>query len=117
MLEMQHWVMHHGAMVASRRISVTLDYSDQQAVEVFVDPTRPEHAALWAWAFEHGLSIRDDSDAAVLRTLVRAGAEALRTKALEQGYEKLAASHTQDQDERRALRDNALGRTGSRFAE
>jgi hypothetical protein len=104
-------------MRSSRRISVTLDAPDQQAIEVFADHTRPERATLEAWATQHGLSLRDDSDAAVLRTLIRAGAEALREKALEQGYAQLAASRSDDLTERRALRDHGVKRSESRLAE
>ena len=104
-------------MVATRRISLTLDVLDQQAIEPFVDPSRPEHAALEAWAALHGITLRDESDAAIIRTLVRAGAEALLEKALEDGYARLAASRHQDQTERRAIRDRALNRDGERLAE
>jgi len=109
--------MHHGAMAVAKRISVTLDGPDQRVIEAFADPARPEHAALLSWASEHGLSVREDSDAALLRALVRAGAQALRVAALEQGYERLAASRNDDQAERRALRDRAVGRAESRYAE
>jgi hypothetical protein len=101
-------------MASTRRISVTLDAPEQKAIEVFADPARPEHATLEAWANQHGLSVRDDSDAAVLRTLVRAGAEALREKALEQGYARLAESRSNDAAERRALRDRAAKRAEAR---
>jgi len=104
-------------MAPARRVSVTLDAPDQAAIEAFADPTKPEHAALEAWASQHGLSLRDDSDAAVLRTLVRAGAEALREKALAEGYERLAAAHRGDQAERRATRDRAIRKAETRFAE
>jgi len=89
---------------------VTLEAPDQEAIEVFVDPSRPEHATLKAWASQHGLSMRDDSDAAVLRALVRAGAEALRDRALEEGYARLAATRGDDQTERPDIRDRALRR-------
>lgn len=106
-----------GSMAATKRVSVTLDAPDQQAIEAFADHDRPERAVLEAWAARHGLSIRDDSDAAVLRTLILVGAEALRMKALEQGYERLAASHRDEQAERRALRDRAIRRSESKAAE
>jgi hypothetical protein len=116
MLEVMHLVMHSGCMT-SRRISVTLDGPDQQALEIFTDPSRPEHATLEAWASQHGLNVRDASEAAILRTLVRAGAAALREKALEEGYAKLAAQSLEDQHERRALRDRAVRKARARFAE
>lgn len=99
-------------MTTARRVSVSLDGPDQRAIEPFVDPARAEHAALQAWASRHGLSLRDDSDAAILRTLVRAGAEALRMQALEDGYDRLAGSHTEDEGERRFLRNRSLRRSG-----
>ncbi len=95
---------------------MTLDAPDQQAIEPFADHTRPEHATLEAWASQHGLNLRDDSDAAILRTLIRAGAEALREKALEDGYTRLAAFRTEDEAQRRSIRDRALNR-GNRSAE
>jgi hypothetical protein len=116
MLEVMRLVMHSGCMT-SRRISVTLDAPDQQALEVFADPSRPEHATLEAWAGQHGLSVRDASDAAILRTLVRAGAAALREKALEDGYARLAEQSLEEQQERRALRDRAVRKARARFAE
>jgi hypothetical protein len=95
---------------------VTLDAPDEQVLELFTDPSRPEHATLEAWASQHGLGVRDASEAAVLRTLLRAGAAALREKALEAGYVQLAAER-EDRQERRALRDRAVERARSRFAE
>jgi hypothetical protein len=74
-------------------------------------------AALQAWAAQLGVIVRDDSEAALLRALVRVGAQALRMKALEQGYERLAESHSNDRDERRALRDRAIARKAPRYAE
>jgi hypothetical protein len=103
-------------MAAKRRVSVTLDGTDEQAIAPFVDPARPEHATLEAWAVRHGLNVRDGSDAAVLRTLVLAGAEALREVALEEGYTRLAAERDADQAQRRAVRDRAVKRS-ARFAE
>lgn len=104
-------------MTDTRRISVTLDIPDQQAIEPFAELSRPEHATLEAWAAEHGLSVRDDSDAAIVRVLVRAGAEALRQKALEDGYTRLAESRRSDRDERRAIRDRGRERADSGAAE
>lgn len=104
-------------MTETRRISVTLDVPDQQAIEPFAEPSRPEHVTLEAWAAEHGLSVRDASDAAIIRVLVRAGAEALRERALEDGYTRLAESRRADRDERRAVRDRAMHRADAGAAE
>ncbi|HEY4018244.1 MAG TPA: hypothetical protein VGM75_06130 [Pseudonocardiaceae bacterium] len=104
-------------MAAARRVSVTLDTSDQQAIEAFADSSRPEHSILEAWAEAHGINVRDASDSAILRTLIRAGAEALREKALEDGYARLAMSRHEDRAERRAIRDRGLERTDPGLAE
>lgn len=96
---------------------MTLDAPGQQVIEVFADPSRPEHAALVAWASQRGLNVMDASDATIVRMLVRAGAEALRERALDAGYAKLAATRDESQRERRALRDGVVGRAQTRFAE
>ncbi len=108
---MQHFVLHNVLMASTRRVSVTLDTPDQQAIEAFADSSRPEHTVLEAWAQAHGINVRDASDSAILRTLIRAGAEALREKALEEGYTRLAKSHQEDRAELRAIRNRALRRT------
>jgi hypothetical protein len=63
------------------------------------------------------MSVRDSSEAAVLRILARAGAAALREQALEQGYAKLAATNDSDHEERRARRDRYAERVDSRYVE
>ena len=109
--------MHTVRMTTTRRVSVTLDTPDQQAIEPFADASSPEHSALESWAQAHGISVRDASDAAILRTLIRAGAETLRERALEEGYTRLAMSRREDRAERRAIRDRGLERTDSRLEE
>lgn len=89
---------------------MSLDAPEQAAIDAFGDPSRPEHATLEEWAESRGVTMRDHSEAAVLRALLQAGAEALRAKALEHGYEKLAAARDADRHERRARRDRALER-------
>lgn len=95
----------------ARRTTLTLTDADETVLESFADPDRAEHAALVAWAAEHGESL-SRAEAAVLRLLLRAGAEALREKALEVGYAQLAASRTdQDRAESRARRERYAERT------
>lgn len=85
---------------------------------MFTDPERAEHGTLTAWAAEHNLAVRDSSEAAVLRVLVRAGAEALLERALDEGYAKLAAELTdENRAERRARRARYVKHVDSRFAE
>lgn len=110
-LQVRQLVLHNMLMATTRRVSVTLDTPDQQAIEAFADTSRPERSILEAWAEAHGISVRDASDSAILRTLIRAGAEALREKALEEGYSRLAQSHEQDRAELRTIRNRALRRT------
>lgn len=104
-------------MLTTKRVSVTLDDPDLRAIEAFADSSRPERATLEEWATRHGITVRDASDSAILRTLVRAGAEALREKVLEDGYKRLAASRDEDRAERRAIRDRANKRAEARLAE
>ncbi|MBP2339051.1 hypothetical protein JOF41_005229 [Saccharothrix coeruleofusca] len=96
----------------TKRITVTLEGAEQAALSVFADPQRAEHAALEAWAAEHGLTVRS-SEAGVVRALLRAGAEALREKALEQGYAHLAEAQRADED-RQAERSTKRARQAQR---
>lgn len=103
-------------MTAARRVSVSLDDADEAVLGVFADPARAEHASLEAWASRHGTSVRNSSEAAVIRLLARAGAEALLERALEDGYDKLAAADA-ERAERRALRGRYADRVDRRFVE
>lgn len=116
-LDLQRLVMHYGVMAAARRISVSLEASDQEVLDAFATEDRAEHAVLAAWAAERGTPVRDSSEAALLRVLIRVGAEALRERALEQGYAKLRAAPDVERAERAALRDRYAARTDRRFTE
>ncbi|HWE88047.1 MAG TPA: hypothetical protein VG317_01130 [Pseudonocardiaceae bacterium] len=103
---------------SSRRVSVTLDSTDQAVLDAFVAPDRAEHATLEAWAAEHGMSVRDSSESSVIRVLAQAGAMALRDAALERGYAKLAADITdEDRAERRTRHQRYAERVDRRYAE
>lgn len=105
-------------MSATRRISVSLDGADQAVLDAFAAVDRAEHAALERWAAEHGFSVRDSSESAVMRVLARVGAAALREQALEDGYAKLAVDVSKDdRDERRARRARYADRVDRRSAE
>jgi sirohydrochlorin ferrochelatase len=76
----------------TRRLSLSLEHDDEAAIAAFISPGTPDHAALLGWAAEHDM---DDSrlrrsEAAVYRALLRAGVEAVRDRALEEGYRELA---------------------------
>jgi hypothetical protein len=99
----------------TKRITVTLEGAEQAALSVFADPERAEHAALVAWADERGLPVRQ-SEAGMVRVLLRAGAEALRERALEQGYAQLAETQRAD-EARKAERETRRARRAERDQE
>ncbi|MGQ0718911.1 MAG: hypothetical protein ACT4NP_16675 [Pseudonocardiales bacterium] len=74
-----------------KRTTVTFDDQDQRAVASVSNPDGAEWAALVESAAEKGITLkRGASEAAIIRALVHAGAEALRERALERGYAELA---------------------------
>ena len=97
----------------STRLSVTLQTDEEELLSAFAAEGSPERQALVDWATEHRLaesSLR--SDASLLRLLLRAGAEALRARAMDVGYSALALSYTPDEiEERHAARNRYSART------
>lgn len=74
-------------------MSVTLDRDDETVMERFAQAGTDERTALLAWAGEHGVPVSAvSSDAALIRALLRVGAESLREQALDAGYAELAAA-------------------------
>jgi hypothetical protein len=74
-----------------RRTTVTFDDDDQGVIAAVSDPDGGEWAVLVEAAAEKGITLkRGASEAAIVRALVRAGADALRERALERGYAELA---------------------------
>jgi predicted secreted protein len=82
----------------SKRTTVTLTESDVEALAAVADPARPESAALRAMADELGVEIRDNSESALVRALLAAGAAAVQQRALERGYRELAAIYPEVHD-------------------
>jgi hypothetical protein len=101
-----------------KRLSVTLDADDVRTVETFADSTTQEHGALLAWARARGLDPAGaTSEAALLRLLLRAGAESLRASALDVAYANLAVTlHDEGAADSRAARDRYVKRTESKRA-
>jgi len=102
-----------------KRLSVTLDADDVRTVETFADSSTREHAALVDWARARGVDAADaTSEAAMLRLLLRAGAESLRGNALDVAYANLAVILDDDADkgagDSRAARDRYVQRTESK---
>ncbi len=100
-----------------KRISVSIDPEEERTIATFGDPTTAERTALTSWAVQHGVDAsRLRSQAAVIRALVRVGAQSLRDEALDDGYAALAASlktseqTTTEQAETREARERYLRR-------
>jgi|SRR5258707_9540141 hypothetical protein len=75
--------------MSSKRLPVTLEVSDERAIESFLESGRPESEMLRRWADAHQMPVVA-SQSAVLRLLARVGAESLHQQAIEAGYAKLA---------------------------
>jgi hypothetical protein len=103
----------------AKRMSVTLEGEDEQALALFADPGTPEHAALSEWAIGRGLDpARFGSEASVVRALMRAGSDRLREQALDEGYAALAAATpSADRAEAHEARRRYVARTERQAAE
>jgi len=97
----------------TKRLSVTLEAEDERLISVFATAGSHESVALRAWAEHRGLEAREaTSEAALLRLLLRAGAEALREQVLDAAYAQLAVEvDLVDSTESRAARDRYVTRT------
>lgn len=95
------------------RLSVTLTSVEDAVVQAFADPDTADRAALRAWAEDHGVDLGDRaSEAAIVRALLQAGAQALRLQALDDGYAQLASDmNTEEAAERHVARDRYVDRT------
>src|SRR6266702_301128 len=72
-----------------------LEPEDERAVASFAARGTREHEALLAWAAQRGLEVTGSTaEAALLRLLLRAGVESLRTSALDVAYAELAVTMT-----------------------
>jgi hypothetical protein len=102
----------------AKRLSVTLEPVDLRALESVSDPASSERRALAEWARARGMELPDSAaEAALLRMLVRVGADHLRTSALDLGYARLAVELAADiSDESRRARDRYVDRTERQFA-
>jgi hypothetical protein len=81
----------------TKRLSVTLEAEDVRTVEAFADSSSREHESLLAWAASRGIDPDGlTSEAALLRLLIRAGAESLRGGALDVAYASLAVTLADD---------------------
>jgi hypothetical protein len=92
----------------AKRTTLTLEDTDEALLASFEQPESLERQALIGYAAEHGWNVSEyrlTSEGALVRTLLRVGAETLRERALEIGYAQLEASYTdEERAEMRALR-------------
>lgn len=96
----------------TKRLSLILGEGDQLTLEPFIRPGTDQHQVLQRWATEHGVG-SVNSEAAAIRALLQAGADALRDDVLDAGYAELAQVYegTEERDERRTARDRYVART------
>lgn len=98
----------------SKRLSITLEDSDEQALQRFAEPGSPEQRVLTSWAERHHLSVGTGSGktATILRLLVRAGVDALEEDVQADGYAQLAQDLSQEErEETREARGRYARRT------
>ena len=96
----------------AKRLSVILGEADQRLLEPFLTAGTGPHLALQRWAEIRGAR-SVSSDAAAIRALLQAGAEALSDDVLDAGYAELARVYhrPEEREERRASRDRYVART------
>ncbi len=96
----------------TKRLSLILGESDQAVLQPFIRPGTDQHRVLQRWAAEHGVG-SVNSEAAAIRALLQAGADALHDDVLEPGYAELAQMYEgiEERDERRSARSNYVART------
>jgi hypothetical protein len=102
----------------AKRLSVTLEPPDVRALDSLSDPASPERRALADWARGRGMELPESAaEAALLRMLVRVGADHLRTSVLDLGYARLAVELVAGTaDDSRRARDRYVDRTERQFA-
>jgi hypothetical protein len=100
------------ALGMTKRLSLILGEGDQLQLEPFIQAGTGQHKVLQRWATEHGVGAVN-SEAAAIRALLQAGAEALRDDVLDEGYTELAQTYSgaEVRDERRTARDRYVART------
>ncbi|OZE95872.1 hypothetical protein CH302_16995 [Rhodococcus sp. 15-2388-1-1a] len=82
---------------------------------MFADPERLEARILREWAQQQHITIRDNSESGIARALLRVGAEALREKALEAGYDELAKDQAEGRREQQARRRRYVERVDKTY--
>jgi hypothetical protein len=99
----------------SKRVSLILKDADEAVIAPYLSEGSAEMDAVRSWAKQRGIAVT--SEAAALRVLLQAGAEAIQEAVLETGYASLATefnSPTQNV-ERRTARARYAERTDARL--
>ena len=96
----------------SKRVSLILKDADEAAIEPYINVGSPAFEVLRQWASRHGEG-DIKSEAAALRVLLAAGAEALQEHVLDAGYAGLADEFNSEpaHAERRSARERYTRRT------
>jgi hypothetical protein len=100
----------------NKRVSLILKDADEAVIAPYLDEGSASFEALRRWARHRGGS-DIKSEAAALRALLQAGAEALRDHVLDTGYAQLAEEFNTESAhaERRAARDRYTARREARL--
>ena len=91
----------------SKRVSLILGDSDEAVIAPYLNQGSPAFEVLRHWASQHDVADDIKSEAAALRALLQAGAEALQEHVLDVGYAQLATEFNSESAnaERRAARN------------
>ena len=100
----------------SKRVSLILGDSDEAVIAPYLSQGSPAYEVLRHWASQRPGADDIKSEAAALRALLQAGAEALQEHVLDAGYAQLAAEFNSESAnvERRTARDRYARRTEGR---
>jgi hypothetical protein len=100
----------------TKRVSLILGDSDEAVIAPYLSQGSPAFEVLRHWASQHHVADDIKSEAAALRALLQAGAEALQEHVLDVGYAQLAAEFNSESArvDRRAARDRYARRAEGR---
>lgn len=97
-------------------MSLILGDSDEAVIAPYLSQGSPAYEVLRHWVSQRGVADDIKSEAAALRALLQAGAEALQEYVLDAGYAQLATEFNSESAdvERRTARDRYARRTEGR---
>ena len=112
----QHAASRCTIYTMSKRVSLILGDSDEAVIAPYLSQGSPAFEVLRHWTSQRDVADDIKSEAAALRALLRAGAEALQEYVLDVGYAELAEEFNSESAnvERRAARDRYTRRAEER---